>query len=151
MRRILALSAFLAALVTGSLLIAPAAHAATGPSATRIDSVDRRRQGDRVLVTISYTCPAGARIQLAVTVTAANGDRIAQGTRQKRVDCTGDWATTEMRVDRDLAGALFIVPGALSERMPENVVAGAPVAVAPAARVGNPRFSNSFMATSIGR
>ncbi|GID27076.1 hypothetical protein [Paractinoplanes brasiliensis] len=109
MRRILALSAFLAALVTGSLLVAPAAQAATGPSATRIDSVDRRRQGDRVLVNISYTCPAGARIQLTVTVTAANGDRIAQGTRQKRVDCTGDWAATEMRVDRDLAGALFIV------------------------------------------
>ncbi|MBM2623352.1 hypothetical protein JIG36_48435 [Actinoplanes sp. LDG1-06] len=109
MRRILAFSGLLAALVTGSLLIAPAANAATGPSSTRIDSVDRRQQGDRVLVNLSYNCPAGARIQLVVTVTAANGDRIAQGTRQKRADCTGDWAATELRVDRDLAGALFIV------------------------------------------
>ena len=109
MRRVLAFSGFMAALVTGSTLIAPAANAATGPSSTRIDSVDRRQQGERVLVNISYNCPAGATVQLVVTVTAANGTRIAQGTRQKRVDCAGAWTATEMRVDRDLAGAIFIV------------------------------------------
>lgn len=88
---------------------APAAHAATGPSTTRVVSADRAAQGERVVLQLRVTCPADATIKLVVTVTGVNEDRIAQGTRQKRADCTGAPQDVEMRVERDPAGALFRV------------------------------------------
>ncbi|MBU2666760.1 hypothetical protein KOI35_24935 [Actinoplanes bogorensis] len=96
-------------MITGALLVSPAAQADTGPATTRIDSVDRAAQGERVVVHLAVTCPAGATIKLDVTVTAANDTRIAQGSRVKRLDCTGVAQTTEMRVERDPVGAIFIV------------------------------------------
>ena len=100
---------FLATVVAGCLLAAPAAHADTGPSQTMIFGADRRAAGERVLVDLRATCPAGATIKVVVTVTAVNGDRIAQGTRQKKADCTGEPQPVELRVERDPAGALFRV------------------------------------------
>jgi hypothetical protein len=99
----------MAASVAGGVLAAPAAHADTGPSATRVVAAERRAAGERVLVTLTATCPAGATIQVVVTVTAANGDAIAQGTRQKKADCTGAPQEISLRVERDPAGALFRV------------------------------------------
>ncbi|MET0417770.1 MAG: hypothetical protein ABW022_17320 [Actinoplanes sp.] len=98
-----------AALLAGPLLFAPAAQADTGPSQTRTISVERRAAGERVLVNLSATCPAGATIKVVVTVTAVNEDRIAQGTRQKKADCTGQAQAIELRVERDPVGAIFKV------------------------------------------
>ena len=109
MRRFIAFLAVLAALITGSALLAGGAQADTGPSTTRIVTTDRAAQGERVVVTLSATCPAGATIKVDVTVTAANEDRIAQGNRQKKVDCTGAAQPVELRVERNPIGALFIV------------------------------------------
>ena len=109
MRRFLTFTAAAAAAPAAALLIAPAAHADTGPSQTRIVSAERRAQGERVLVDLTARCPAGATVQVAVTVTGVNGDRIAQGTRRKRADCTGDWQDITLRVPRDPAGAVFRV------------------------------------------
>ncbi len=120
MRRFLAFSTAITATLGASLLLAPAAQAATGPSSTRIDSTERRAAGERVLVNLAYTCPADATIQVTVTVTGVNGNRIAQGVRQKKAPCTGDWATTELRVPRDLAGATFKV-GSATARTVRNV------------------------------
>ncbi|WP_284046429.1 hypothetical protein [Paractinoplanes maris] len=41
MRRFIAFLAVLTALITGSLLLAPSAQADTGPSSTRVVTVDR--------------------------------------------------------------------------------------------------------------
>ncbi len=109
MRRLTAFSAVVAATPAGLLLGAPAAYADPGPSRTTIVSVDRRAAGERVLVHLDALCPAGATIKVVVTVTQVNGDRIAQGTRQKRADCTGQTQGIELRVERDPAGALFRV------------------------------------------
>lgn len=104
MRRCIAFLAVLAAI----LLIAPSAQAATGPSSTRIVTAERAAAGERVVVTLSVTCPAGATIKVVVTVTAVNDTRIAQGTRQKKADCTGVAQTIELRVERNPIGALFL-------------------------------------------
>lgn len=109
MRRYIAFLAVLTAMITGSLLFAPGAQADTGPSTTRVVTADRAAQGERVVVTLSATCPAGATIKTLVTVTAANDDRIAQGTRQKKSDCTGAAQPIELRVERNPIGAIFIV------------------------------------------
>ena len=109
MRRFLTFSAAVAASLAGSLLIAPAAQADTGPSQTRVVSAERRAQGERVLVALTARCPAGATVQVVVTVTGVNGDRIAQGTRRKTADCTGDGQDITLRVPRDPAGAPFRV------------------------------------------
>src|SRR5690242_2740800 len=110
MRRITAFVAVLTALITASVLfLAPGAQADTGPSTTRIVTVDRAAQGERVVVDLSATCPAGATIKVVVTVTGANGDRIAQGTRQKKADFVGASQPIELRVERNPIGAIFIV------------------------------------------
>jgi len=109
MRRFIAFLAVLTALITGSVLLAPGAQADTGPSTTRVVTADRAAQGERVVVTLSATCPAGATIKVVVTVTAANDNRIAQGTRQKKVDCAGTAQPIELRVERNPIGAIFIV------------------------------------------
>ncbi|WP_250007797.1 hypothetical protein [Actinoplanes sp. M2I2] len=109
MRRFIAFLAVLTALITGSALLAAGAQAATGPSGTRVVTADRAAQGERVVVTLSATCPAGATIKVLVTVTAANDDRIAQGTRQKKADCTGVAQPIELRVERNPIGADFVV------------------------------------------
>jgi hypothetical protein len=97
------------AIVAGCLVAAPAAYADTGPSRTMIFGAERRAAGERVLVDLRATCPAGATIKVVVTVTAVNGDQIAQGTRQKKADCTGATQPVELRVEYDPAGALFRV------------------------------------------
>ena len=95
-------------LLTGSLLSGSAALAAEpARTSTRIDAVERRAQGERVLVNLSHLCPAGSTIKVEVTVTSVDGTRIAQGTRRKSADCTGDWAPLELRVPRDPAGGVF--------------------------------------------
>ncbi|HET6480094.1 MAG TPA: hypothetical protein VFG35_08670 [Actinoplanes sp.] len=109
MRRCIAFLAVLATALTGTLLWAPGAQAATGPSSTRVVTADRAAAGEQVVVTLSATCPAGATIKVIVTVTAANDTRIAQGTRQKMADCTGAAQPIELRVQRDPIGALFRV------------------------------------------
>jgi hypothetical protein len=109
LRRFITSIVIVAASVAGGVLAAPAAQAGTGPSTTRIVSAERRAAGERVLVTLSATCPAGATIKVVVTVTAANGDAIAQGTRQKTADCTGVPQEISLRVERNPVGALFRV------------------------------------------
>jgi hypothetical protein len=100
-------TAFLAVL-TAALLIGQSAQAATGPSSTRVVTASRAAAGERVVVTLSATCPAGATIKVVVTVTAVNDVRIAQGTRQKKADCTGVEQTIELRVERNPIGAIFL-------------------------------------------
>jgi hypothetical protein len=109
MRRFIAFLAVLTALLTSSVLLAAGAQADTGPSTTRVVIADRAAHGERVVVTLSATCPAGATIKVVVTVTAANENRIAQGTRQKKVDCTGAAQPIDLRVERNPIGAMFIV------------------------------------------
>ncbi|SNY56286.1 hypothetical protein [Paractinoplanes atraurantiacus] len=89
--------------VLAALLTAPSAA-----STTRVDAAELRLGGERVRVTLSATCPAGATIRVEVTLTAVNGTAIAQGTHRKKADCTGAAQELVLRVDRDSAGALFV-------------------------------------------
>ncbi|MBU2666762.1 hypothetical protein KOI35_24945 [Actinoplanes bogorensis] len=109
MRRAWLLPALLTAIALGALPAVSAAQADVAPATTRIDAVDRAAQGERVVVQLTATCPAGATMQLDVTVTAANETRIAQGNRVKRIDCTGAAQTAELRAEHNPVGALFIV------------------------------------------
>jgi hypothetical protein len=108
----------LAAAVFGLIFIAPGA--AYADSTTRVVSAELRLDGERVRVTLSATCPAGASLRVEVTVTAVNGTRIAQGTRRKKADCTGAAQELVVAVDRDPAGALF-VRGAATARTVRTV------------------------------
>ena len=100
------------------------------PSSSRVIAVKLRDGGVAVRVELGVTCPAGAHAGLTVTVTEANGTRIAQGSRTGPADCTGGPQEVALRVNADPAGAPF-VRGPATARTVRTVCAGADCATTP--------------------
>jgi hypothetical protein len=130
-RPALVLAAGAAALpLIAGLLATPAARAADIPSTSRVVAAKVKEGGERVRVELAVTCPAGATLLTTITVTEANGTRIAQGTATADDACTGSRQRIVLLPKAVRMGALFIT-GPATSRTVRTVCDGGGCAIIP--------------------